>query len=68
MEQLILSMIGLAIVAKYTELLKKETTSLDDKITVERSIDLLSEATAKCLSDLAKEKEKKSHSKPNGEA
>lgn len=41
MEHAVIVLLGMAIVAKYGELLKSKTTSLDDKITVEESIDLL---------------------------
>ena len=42
----------MALVAKYAELLKEKTSSLDDTITVEQSIDLLGEAAKIFLTDI----------------
>lgn len=44
----------MAFVAKYAELLKDETKGLDDTITVQKSIDLLSRATTEFLKDISK--------------
>ena len=42
----------MALVAKYAELLKEKTSSLDDTITVEQSINLLGEAAKMFLTDI----------------
>lgn len=66
MEHAVIVLLGMAIVAKYGELLKSKTTSLDDKITVEESIDLLGEAVAEFVKDLDMKSNTKE--KPKGEA
>lgn len=54
MEKIAGTLIAMAFVAKYVELLKDETKGLDDTITVEKSIDLLSRATTEFLKDMSK--------------
>ena len=58
MEQIALTLISMAFVAKYAELLKDETKGMDDTITVEKSIDLLSRATTDFLKDMSKATQK----------
>lgn len=52
MEHAVIVLLGMSIVAKYGELLESKTTSLDDKITVKESIDLLGQAVAEIVKDL----------------
>lgn len=66
MEHAVIVLLGMAIVAKYGELLKSKTTSLDDKITVKESIDLLGRAVAEYMNDLDMKSNTKE--KPKGEA
>lgn len=54
MEQIAVTLIAMAVVAKYAELLKDETKGLDDTITAQKSIDLLSRATTEFLKDMSK--------------
>ena len=62
------TLVAMAIVAKYVELLKAETTSLDDKITVERSMDLLSKAAADFIAELSESMAQMVEKKPKAEA
>ena len=66
MEHTVIILLGMPIVAKYGELLKSETTSLDDKITAGKSIDLLGSAVAEFMKDLDMKSNTKE--KPKGEA
>lgn len=66
MEQAVIILLGMGIVAKYGELLKSKTTSLDDKITVNESIDLLRQAVAEFMKDL--DEKSNTIEKPKGEA
>lgn len=67
MSKLTASLLGITIIAKYGMLLKKEISSLDDKITAERSIDLIGEAVASLVKDLD-DRQARSEVKPKGEA
>lgn len=66
MNQAVIVLLGMGIVAKYGELLKSKTTSLDDKITVNESIDLLGQAVAEFMNDLYMKSN--TIEKPKGEA
>lgn len=66
MEHAVIVLLGMAIVAKYGELLKSKITSLDDKITVEESIDLLGQAVTEFVKDMDMKSNTKE--KPKGEA
>lgn len=66
MNHAVIVLLGMAIVAKYGELLKSKTTSLDDKITVNESIDLLGQAVVEFVKDMDMKSNTKE--KPKGEA
>lgn len=66
MKQAVIVLLGMGIVAKYGELLKSKTTSLDDKITVNESIDMLGQAVAEFMNDL--DMKSNTIEKPKGEA
>lgn len=53
MEKVAATLIGMAIVAKFSMLLKAETKSLDDTITVDRALDLMAKATPEFLEELS---------------
>ena len=66
MEHAVIVLLGMTIVAKYGEMLKSKTTSLDDKISVVESIDLLAQAVTEVVKDLDMKSNTKE--KPKGEA
>lgn len=53
MEKVAVTLVGMAIVAKFSMLLKAETKSLDDTITVDRALDLMAKATSEFLEELS---------------
>lgn len=54
MEKVAVTLIAMAFVAKYADLLKGETKGLDDTITVEKSLDLITRASTEFLKDMSK--------------
>lgn len=67
MEKVTATLIGMAIVAKFSMLLKAETKSLDDTITVDRALDLIARATTEFLEELSS-RQAQMEQKPKAEA
>lgn len=66
-EKVSATLIGMAIVAKFSMLLKAETKSLDDTITVDRALDLIAKATSEFLEELSS-RQAQMEKKPKAEA
>lgn len=62
-----LALFSMAIAAKYGELMRKETSSIKDAITVEQSMDVLGKAVEEVLSEIEK-RQSLFEVKPQGEA